>query len=218
MEEAGRHPRGRPEGLADVPGAGRPAEAELRGGRAKPDERPDTRDPELAPRDGREELSLVVAALPESCRMDRDGDDEVDRPADGAVKQDAPDRFFVIRPIGKKALPDLKAGPAKIVVRASRPVLRGLRTVSAEASKDVQVRLEPPAVAVLSQFHYVNLGGAEFVVYRATPADVEGAGALITRYAAEQLEGNHTLAAALRHAEEIDLRGQLKALVAEASA
>jgi hypothetical protein len=97
----------------------------------------------------------------------------LDRPADGAVKQDSPDRFFVIRPIGKKALPDLKAGPAKIVVRAGRPVLRGLRTVSAEASKDVQVRLEPPAVAVLSQFHYVNLGGAEFVVYRATPADVE---------------------------------------------
>ena len=40
----------------------------------------------------------------------------LDRPADGAVKQDAPDRFFVIRPIGKKALPDLKAGPATIVV------------------------------------------------------------------------------------------------------
>ena len=49
-------------------------------------------------------------------------------------------------------------------------------------------------------------------------ADVEGAGTLVRRYAAEQLEGNHTLAAALQHAEEIDLRGQLKALVAEASA
>ena len=35
---------------------------------------------------------------------------------------------------------------------------------------------------------------------------------------AEQDAGNETLAAALRHAEEIDLRGQLKALVAEASA
>jgi CHAD domain-containing protein len=47
---------------------------------------------------------------------------------------------------------------------------------------------------------------------------VEGARVLVDRYAAEQLAGNHTLAAALRHAEEIDLRGQLKALVAEASA
>jgi murein DD-endopeptidase MepM/ murein hydrolase activator NlpD len=34
------------------------------------------------------------------------------------------------------------------------------------------VRLEPPRVAVLSTFHFINHGGAEFVVYRATPADV----------------------------------------------
>ena len=40
-------------------------------------------------------------------------------------------------------------------------------------TRDVQVRLEPPQASVLSTFHYVNLGGAEFVVYRATPADVE---------------------------------------------
>ena len=37
----------------------------------------------------------------------------------------------------------------------------------------MQVRLEPPRVAVLSTFHYINHGGSEFVVYRATPADVE---------------------------------------------
>jgi CHAD domain-containing protein len=49
-------------------------------------------------------------------------------------------------------------------------------------------------------------------------AGVEGARALVAHFAAEQLAGNHTLAAALRHAEEIDLRGQLRALVAEASA
>jgi murein DD-endopeptidase MepM/ murein hydrolase activator NlpD len=36
----------------------------------------------------------------------------------------------------------------------------------------VQVRLEPPRIAVLSTHHYVNHGGAEFVVYRATPADI----------------------------------------------
>ena len=34
------------------------------------------------------------------------------------------------------------------------------------------VRLEPPRVAVLSMHHYINHGGSEFVVFRATPADV----------------------------------------------
>jgi len=35
------------------------------------------------------------------------------------------------------------------------------------------VRLEPPRVEVLSTFHYINHGGSELAVYRATPADVE---------------------------------------------
>jgi len=52
-------------------------------------------------------------------------------------------------------------------------VLYGMRNASTEATRDVQVRLEPPQASILSTFHYVNLGGAEFVVYRATPADVE---------------------------------------------
>ncbi len=47
---------------------------------------------------------------------------------------------------------------------------------------------------------------------------VEGVQALVARLRAEQQAGNAALAAALRHAEEADLRGQLKALVAEASA
>ena len=36
----------------------------------------------------------------------------------------------------------------------------------------MQVRLERPSVSVVSSKHYVNLGGSEMVVYRATPADV----------------------------------------------
>jgi len=75
--------------------------------------------------------------------------------------------------VGKKEFPDLQSGPARIVVRAARPVLYGYRQVESQAIRDVQVRLEPPKVAVLSTFHYVNQGGAEFVVYRATPPDVE---------------------------------------------
>jgi len=78
----------------------------------------------------------------------------------------------VMRPIGKRAIPGLQQGPARIVVHAQRPLLRGWRQATTDATHDVQVRLEPPQASVVSQFHYVNLGGAEFVVYRATPADV----------------------------------------------
>jgi murein DD-endopeptidase MepM/ murein hydrolase activator NlpD len=91
----------------------------------------------------------------------------------GNIKQESAERIYVMRPVGKKALPELQAGPARIVVHASRPVFFGLRDVSSSATHDVTVRLDPPQVAVLSTFHYVNHGGSEFVVYRAAPADVE---------------------------------------------
>jgi murein DD-endopeptidase MepM/ murein hydrolase activator NlpD len=97
----------------------------------------------------------------------------LNQPTQATTRQDAADRIYVMRPIGKRSIPELQAGPARIVVHAARPVLRGLRQAQTDATRDVQVRLEPPRVAVLSTFHYVNLGGAEFVVYRATPADVE---------------------------------------------
>ena len=47
---------------------------------------------------------------------------------------------------------------------------------------------------------------------------VEGVAALESRVRDEQARGNEALAAALRDAEERDLRGRLSALVAEASA
>jgi len=97
----------------------------------------------------------------------------LDQPTQATTRQDAADRFYVMRPIGKRAIPELQAGPARIVVHAARPVLRGYRQIASETTRDVQVRLEPPQASVVSTFHYVNLGGAEFVVYRATPADVE---------------------------------------------
>jgi murein DD-endopeptidase MepM/ murein hydrolase activator NlpD len=91
----------------------------------------------------------------------------------GDIKQESAERLYIMRPVGKRALTDLQSGPARIVVHASRPVLFGLRTVSSTTTHDVTVRLDPPQVAVLSTFHYVNHGGSEFVVYRATPTDVE---------------------------------------------
>jgi murein DD-endopeptidase MepM/ murein hydrolase activator NlpD len=91
----------------------------------------------------------------------------------GNIRQESAERLYVMRPVGKKAIPDLQSGPARIVITASRPVLFGLRHVSSTTTQDVTVRLEPPQVTVLSTFHYINHGGSEFVVYRATPEDVE---------------------------------------------
>ncbi len=97
----------------------------------------------------------------------------LDQPGQAQVKQEAATRMYVIRPIGQKAIPELRAGPARIVARATRPVLFGWRHLESTATRDVEVRLDPPRVAVLSTFHYVNHGGSEFVVYRATPDDVQ---------------------------------------------
>jgi murein DD-endopeptidase MepM/ murein hydrolase activator NlpD len=95
------------------------------------------------------------------------------QPATAEIKQDGPGRVRITRTFGRDAVPDLKTGPARIVVTAVRPVLYGMRKASSTAARDVQVRLERPQVAVLSTKHYINLGGSEMVVYRATPADVE---------------------------------------------
>lgn len=76
--------------------------------------------------------------------------------------------------ISAQTVPGLKlvAGPAKIIVTASRKVWK-LRSVSSEAMAETTIRLEKPRVAVLSTKHYINLGGAEFIVYRATPEGVQ---------------------------------------------
>jgi murein DD-endopeptidase MepM/ murein hydrolase activator NlpD len=78
----------------------------------------------------------------------------------------------ISQPFGKQAVPQLKAGPARIVVSATRKSFLNLRTLTTTATKDIQVRLEPPRISVVSTHHYVNHGGTEFVVYRATPPDV----------------------------------------------
>src|SRR5688500_17160172 len=77
----------------------------------------------------------------------------------------------ITRAIGKQSVPELVSGPARILVTAARPVFRKLRTVDNTVVKDVQVRLERPRVSVVSMHHFINHGGAEAVVYRATPED-----------------------------------------------
>jgi murein DD-endopeptidase MepM/ murein hydrolase activator NlpD len=83
------------------------------------------------------------------------------------------DRVTITRPTGKRVVPELKPGTAKITASAVRPVLFGFRQARSTATRDITVRLNPPLIAVLSQFHYVNHGGSEMVVYRVTPPDSE---------------------------------------------
>ena len=96
----------------------------------------------------------------------------LDAPQGATVVPSDADHLRVTGAVGKTTVPELQAGPARITVAASRRSFLGLRTLSSTTSKEVQVRLEPPRVAVLSTHHFVNQGGSEMVVYRATPADV----------------------------------------------
>jgi murein DD-endopeptidase MepM/ murein hydrolase activator NlpD len=94
------------------------------------------------------------------------------QPGGGVLQQEAADRVRLTRGIGRAALPELRSGKARVTVTATRTGPFGLRTLTGSAARDVEVRLEPPRVAVISMHHFVNHGGAEAVVYRVTPADV----------------------------------------------
>jgi murein DD-endopeptidase MepM/ murein hydrolase activator NlpD len=97
----------------------------------------------------------------------------LDRAQTGILTTIGPNRLHVSRPFGKQHVPELQSGGARLVVSATRQSFLGLRTVSSTTSRDVQVRLDAPRVALVSTHHYVNHGGSEMVIYRATPADVE---------------------------------------------
>ena len=96
----------------------------------------------------------------------------LDGPQTASVTRVDRNRLVITRPLGKQSVPELQSGPAKVVVTATRPSFLKLRQLTSTASKDFQVRLEPPRIAVLSTHHYVNHGGSEMVVYKATPDDI----------------------------------------------
>jgi murein DD-endopeptidase MepM/ murein hydrolase activator NlpD len=116
------------------------------------------------------ELSALTIQLEQKGRM-LPVFDLASAPASSVARQG--DRLRVSTPFGKKSHPDLQEGPAALRVNASRPVLRGLRQVSNEGSRNIQIRLVPPRISVVSTHHYINLGGSEMIVYRVSPADVE---------------------------------------------
>ncbi|HSL20827.1 MAG TPA: M23 family metallopeptidase [Vicinamibacterales bacterium] len=88
------------------------------------------------------------------------------------VTQEAGDRIRIRRELGRRSVPDLRPGEGRITVIAGRDVLYGTRTLEGRATRDVRLRFDPPRISVASTHHFVNHGGAEFVVYRVTPADV----------------------------------------------
>jgi len=96
----------------------------------------------------------------------------LNNPAGATVSNVDANHIRIARGVGKKDVAEIQQGAARIVVNATRPSFLDLRQLSSSASKDFQVRLEPPRISVLSTKHYVNLGGSEMVVYKASPADV----------------------------------------------
>ena len=89
-----------------------------------------------------------------------------------AVTPAGENRFRFTHSIGKRHSPELVEGPAVIQVTAGQPTLFGLQQTKTTLTRPVTVRLTPPGVAILSTHHYINHGGSELVVYRATPAGV----------------------------------------------
>jgi murein DD-endopeptidase MepM/ murein hydrolase activator NlpD len=89
----------------------------------------------------------------------------------GTLVEEGENRLRLSQPLGKSTHADLRAGVAEISVRAVRPVLFGYRAAESTATHQFEVRLAPPVLGVMSQFHYINHGGSEAVVYRVTPAD-----------------------------------------------
>ncbi len=97
----------------------------------------------------------------------------LEEPGKAVLKQDGAETLRITHEIGKQTIPDIQSGAARIIVTAGRPVMRNIRTVESTLARDVEVRLDRPRVSVISSHHYVNLGGSEVVVYRATPEDVQ---------------------------------------------
>ncbi len=98
---------------------------------------------------------------------------DLSAPGDAAIEQAGTDLLRITRPFGGRAVPDLRSGPARLIVTATRPGLLELRMLSSEVTHDFEVRLEPPRLSIVSTFHYINHGGSEVVLYRVTPPDVE---------------------------------------------
>ncbi|MCU0249774.1 MAG: M23 family metallopeptidase [Vicinamibacterales bacterium] len=106
----------------------------------------------------------------------------LDAPGEARFVQETAHRIRVTQESPAGALTGLRDGSARLVVTASRDVLYGIRRAEAVETRELAVRLTPPKLAIVSMHHYVNLGGAEMVVYRVTPADAASGVQVGNRY------------------------------------
>ena len=117
-----------------------------------------------------DELSLLEVTLKQGgetlqvFNLARDG-------AAGLAREGEDHRLVLRQPIGRQRFESLSEGEASVMVTAVRPVLFGFREAMTQSELGIDVRLRPPVIDVQSQFHYINHGGSELVVYRVTPAD-----------------------------------------------
>jgi murein DD-endopeptidase MepM/ murein hydrolase activator NlpD len=89
---------------------------------------------------------------------------------DAGLEREGDDRLYLRQPLGREQYETLKQGEATLTAHAVRPVLFGYREAESEVSHSFDVNLRPPIANVQSQFHYINHGGSEMVVYRVSPA------------------------------------------------
>ena len=94
-------------------------------------------------------------------------------PDNSRIAQETDTRIRISRSLTRDAYRELTEGSASISVQATHARLFGLRERSATARHDVEARFTAPRLSIASSFHYVNHGGAELVVYRVNPPDVE---------------------------------------------
>ena len=95
----------------------------------------------------------------------------LDAPGDASFAQETADRIRITRESPPGAIAGLHDGPARLVATAARDVLFGVRRAETVETRELAVRLAAPKLAIVSRHHYVNLGGAEMVVYRVSPPD-----------------------------------------------
>ena len=119
-------------------------------------------------------------------------------PDTAEITQETETRIRVSRTLTRETHPELTPGPATIVVHATRSVLFGLRERDSTTRLDIEARFDPPRLAVLSSFHYVNHGGSELIVYRVTPSDSESG----VRVGDRVFPGYHASAAGVAGADE----------------
>ncbi len=74
--------------------------------------------------------------------------------------------------IGRAVLQGVQEGAGTLRVRAARKAFGRTTTNAASAERQLQVRLRPPRLQVLSTHHYINQGGSEMIVYKVEPAGV----------------------------------------------